>query len=160
MLCTLEAAGYCMQRSANSKLTVLGVAMFRTGSMCLMAAAAGIILAAPAYAVTPPIAEGTYTEQYTMSNGKVRFSPGVEVKWDCGPDCFRTGNHQYRFDPASNRWQTAPIEASATCADGSKRAGNGVWWTTDGVNFTGDWLLSDLCPEGAPSPLKSVMQRS
>jgi hypothetical protein len=131
--------------------------MLKLALMSLTAVATGLVLAAPAGAETPPIAEGVYTEQFTRSDGKVGFSFDVPIKWDCGPDCYRMADRPYRFDPASGRWQSEPIPGEATCADGSKRSGSGVWWTTDGVNYTGDWMLAVTCPEGLPPARTSVL---
>ncbi|MDT5002917.1 MAG: hypothetical protein QOJ24_93 [Mycobacterium sp.] len=131
--------------------------MFKFTLIAVAAAAGGLVLAAPASAQTPPIAEGAYTELLTASNGKIAVHPGIQVTWSCGPDCFQSGNYAYRFDPASNRWQTDPVPTSANCADGSTRTGNGVWWTTDGAHFNGDTFLADLCPEGPPATVKSEL---
>jgi hypothetical protein len=120
-------------------------------------AVVALSFAAPAYAQTPPTPEGTYTEQLTRSDGKILFNPGIVVAWNCGPDCFSMGNYQYRYDPASSRWQTAPDPSNGTCQDGSSRSASSVWWTTDGENFTGDWVMPDPCPEGVPASRKSVL---
>jgi hypothetical protein len=131
--------------------------MFKLSLAVLAAAAGGLLLAAPASAQTPPIAEGTYTELLKTSSGKIAFHPGIAVTWSCGPDCFQSGNYAYHFDAASGRWQTDPVATSDTCADGSSRTGNGVWWTTDGSHFTGDTTLTDPCPEGPHPPVTSEL---
>jgi hypothetical protein len=136
----------------------MGATMLRIALMTLTAAAAGLVLAAPANAETPPIAEGVYTELFTRSDGKVQVMPDdVSIRWDCGPDCFRMADRAYRFDSASSRWQADPVATEATCADGSKRPGSRVWWTTNGTDYTGDWSSAETCPEGVPAPLTSVL---
>lgn len=123
----------------------------------LTAAAAGLILAGPASAATPPIAEGVYGETLTRSDGQISFATGIQVRWDCGPDCFRMADRPYRYNQASGRWQSDPIPGEVTCSDGTTRAGSGIWWTTNGVNFTGDWSLAQPCPGGPPARPTSVL---